>query len=54
MSKKCSIWVDGDRHVGIITIEETIRLFKHVATSLSIQVTHFEKREDVLDLLSEC
>jgi len=41
-------------HVGIITIEETIRLFKHVATSLSIQVTHFEKREDVLDLLSEC
>ncbi|MBG9456035.1 hypothetical protein ABE61_18805 [Lysinibacillus sphaericus] len=38
-------------HIGIIKIEETIRVFKFLATSIGIQVDVFQNREDILDLI---
>ncbi|OEB99790.1 MULTISPECIES: hypothetical protein [Lysinibacillus] len=40
-------------HIGLIIVEETLRVYKHATTGLCIQATIFEKREDVLDLLRD-
>lgn len=40
-------------HIGLIIVEETLRVYKHATTGLCFQATIFEKREDVLDLLRD-
>lgn len=44
---------DMEWHIGIITFEEILRIFKFAATGLGIQVNVYHNREDALALLPD-